>query len=182
MFDVFEKYPELAEFINKQGIGYHKVGLTMLRKISKYEVGDTLCTYIKTHDGIAIESTAIIKEGDIIARNPTPVMTLDLCNGKHCIYNQWLISEKTVEENYGKEVLEKVKNNTSGLMQCFSKSKHIKAIKLTKEIINMVNPGFYSIYFTIPGTNTTQYCGEGHYILSEGYGISEEDMKQYKSV
>lgn len=152
---------------------YRKKSITLLRLPTEDEIGEQFITYVADDKDIRIESKSIITKNKIIARNPNAIGYVN----QEEIYNEWPIDKDTVIKNYGKNVLDQLTFE----FQPFQKISTIKAIKLTRKILNEL--GLNDILeIDVDWSEEPMIAKIGDYITDQNYSISATDMKDYEKV
>lgn len=169
----FLKNNELLEKLFDNANEYVKIEKTLLRLPMQNEINKEFITYVKdlrSNNQVRVESKNIINCNKIIARNKNPIVVS--IYGED-IYNEYLISKENVIENYGK-----ILHLLSNKFQPFQKITKIKAIKVTKELLNQL--GTDKIKINVTWSDSPMIAIEGDYLTNKNYSISQYDFeKQY---
>lgn len=157
---------KVAELI-ANGTVYRKSAKTDLRKPYAAEIGTALITYVNDGNSIRQESSSIILEDSIIARNLVAI--------SENVFNEWPISTDTVFKNYG----------DIKLTEEFSSHKKkaiVTGIKLTREIMKLLGVKGETLEIKVDWSETPMIAKLGDTLTAGGYSISKYDMRDYEIV
>ena len=160
-----QKEPLIKKAFKAKTYGvYRKKYATLLRKPLLSEIGTTFDTYIKNNK----ESSSVITDNSIIARNETPLENK---------YNEWVIPYEDAVKNYGKKEIDSLSFEFTPLY----KKETIKAIKLTDLLLKLLN--FQNtIFIKVPRSDEPMTGRSGDYLTDSGYIISSEFINTYELI
>jgi len=144
-----------------------------LRLPAPSEVGTELVTYVKSEDGVRVETRATVATDTVIARNPGAIGARDGAE----VFNEWIIPRATAEKNYGEQV--------AALTQAFAPCKKqatLRALPLTQEILDALGVVGNELAIKVSWSDTPMVAVVGDYLTSEGYSISNHDMIGYEEI
>jgi hypothetical protein len=153
---------------------YRKLEKTLLRLPKENEVGIQLITYVKSDNTIRKKSSSTITNDSIIARNQKSIGLID----NQEIYNEWPISLATVKKNYGEDIIDELTVN----FQPFQKIATVKAVKLTRKLLDVLNVKEDHLEITVDWSNEPMIAEIGDYLTDQNYSISANDMNAYEKV
>lgn len=177
--------PSKNEYITKMfndGLykSYRKKEATLLRKPLTPEIETVLHTYVGGHK----ESSSIIKNNSVIARNIMPIDD---------IYNEWVISYDEAVKIYGKNEIDSLTCEFTPLL----KKQIIKAIKLTENVFKDLSASEpasagsctrqglnlkEAIYIKVSWSNEPMVGKINDYLTSTGYIIAEKFIDSYELI
>lgn len=172
------RYMEFEDIAKKvrEGKLYQKVAPTLLRRPRSEEMGSTVVTWVKDAQiRIRKEAESQIQESSVCARNEE-VIGYDEAGEK--IFNEWVMPESVVERNYGLAELKELGPEYAG----FKKKTKVLAAPLTQEILSLLNIQGEVLHIKVNWAHEPMVARLGDYLTSEGYSISEHDMKSYAEV
>jgi hypothetical protein len=165
---------QISTLIN-QANAYQKSERTSLRLPHTSELGQEFITYVKDGQNIRKESSNIVSNEVVVARNST---LLGLNQEGQEIYNEWLVPRATVVKNYGQDVLDSL---TEEFTQ-HKKKATVKAILLTQEVFDLAGVAGDTFAIKVSWSEEPMLAKLGDYLTSSGYSISAHDMKGYEVV
>jgi hypothetical protein len=154
---------------------FRKNDETLLRWPKIKEVNTVLHTKVFSGCGIRIESSATIDADSVIARNPKP---LEVGFGEEEVFNEWVISAKTVLKSYGQTALD----HLSTEFKPFKKQATIKMIKLTKEVMQILGQNGDVLPIAVSWSPDPMIAHVGDYLTSAGYSISADQFNTYAAI
>lgn len=199
---ILEKVKKLIEKevtkLGKNNVTYRKNTLTLGRLPSDFEISKSFTTYISDgNNNIKEETTNIITNDVVIARNPDSIGTKRIGFITELIYNEWLVPKETWIKNYGrlpnpeKKLLVSINdiNVFNDYFEPMKKVATIQAIEITNDIFKQLkqiglkeSPKLNS-YLILPvdwSPNGMKFT-IGDFLTNQGYTIDKEEMsKTYK--
>ena len=167
---------EVAALI-ANGDEFQKSAKTGLRKIRDDEVGTSFITYVKHDDTVRQESSTVLTQESVLARNPEEL-------GKNVkgepIYNEWPIPMATAIKNYGQDVISSLTQGSD--FTYHKKQATLKAIELTPAIMKKLGIAGEVLEIKVSWSEEPMLAHVGDYISSGGYSVSKHDMKSYDNL
>lgn len=152
---------------------YKKNQSTLLRKPQKDEIGQKLITFVKKGDSFVKEIENTVLTDHVLAKNPEIIGYLD----DEPVFNQWLIQKSVVIKNYG-DIL----NQLSYDFKPFNKIATVKAIEVTREVLDALNISGDKLEFKVDWSENLMTAYIGDYLTNSGYSISKHDMQAYEKI
>ena len=156
---------------------YKKKAQTLLRKPYVFEVGLEMPTFVKTDEGLRVESKTVIGETSVIARNTKVIAVIpELDNFQ--VHNEWPIQHEIAVTNYGANVIASL----TGEFRPFQKCAMVKVVKLTKEVMNTLGVEGSTLEIKVDWSDKPMLAKIGDYLSDGGHSISKQDMKAYELI
>ena len=162
----------LQELFENNSVTIRKTEQTIGRLPSQEELGKEIKTYVLSDGGLSVETTNIIKEGMVIAKNKT--LLIDGPEGT--LYNVWLMSLEKWIELYGVKPL---------LFECaYTKIKTNRALLIDDNVLKILGTtNDKSALIDVSWSDAGMIVYKDGYLVDAEYGITPNDFnKTYEEV
>lgn len=196
---ILKKVKNLIEKeIEKQGINnvtYQKNTLTLGRLPSDFEISKPFITYISDgNNNIKEETSNIITNDVVIARNPDSIGTRKMGYITELIYNEWLVKKETWIKNYGRlpNPEKKLSTPINGInvfndyFEPMKKVAIIQAIEITADVFQQLkkiglkesNKSNNHLILPVDWSPNGMRFTIGDFLTNQGYTIDKKEMSK----